>query len=94
MNFLHLNEAKKSDLKYALKGGALKSNRNYKLNLFEIKNHPRSLIGVQSKWDPNISKFTLQISVWLTLISGLLKAEWMSKFYDGTEIRNFYDVYA
>lgn len=92
MNFLYLHEAKKSDLKYALKGGALKSNRNYKLNLFQIKNHPRSLIGVQLKCqDPNISKFTLQISVWLTLISGLLKG---ASYMIEQKLGIFMNVYA
>ena len=50
------------------------SYRNYKFKVFQNKKRLSSFVLIQLKLrGPNIPKFTLESSVWLTLISGLLE---------------------
>ena len=61
------------------------SYRNYKFKVFQKKKCLSSFVLIQLKLRrPNIRKFTLESSVWLTLISGLLEVVWMNKSLKST----------
>lgn len=68
--------------------------RNYALKLFEIT--ASSLVSCVTTWqlkarNLNITKFTLQNSIWLILILRLSEAKWVNKSFGGAETKNTYE---